>query len=114
MSRSLKKGPYVDEKILLKIQKLKHGDQQVINTWARSSTVSPEMVGFRLGIHNGKQHTPVLIVEDMVGHKLGEFAPTRKFIRHGGRMAKEEERAASVSQSAKPQKEEKETPKKGA
>lgn len=116
MARSLKKGPYVDEKLLKKIQKLRRGDEKVINTWARNSTISPEMVGFRLGVHNGRQHVPVLIVEDMVGHKLGEFAPTRKFTRHGGRMAKEEERAATVNrgQTAKSPEVEKETPKKGA
>lgn len=99
MSRSLKKGPYVDERLLGKIQALKVGDQTVINTWARNSTISPEMVGFRLGVHNGKTHTPVLIVEDMVGHKLGEFSPTRKFIRHGGRMAREEEQSAAAKAS---------------
>ncbi len=96
MSRSLKKGPYVDENILKKISNLRQGDQTVIKTWARNSTISPEMVGFRIGIHNGRTHTAVLIVEDMVGHKLGEFSPTRKFIRHGGRMAREE--AAAVVQ----------------
>ncbi len=101
MSRSLKKGPYVDEKLVKKIQNLRAGEEKVINTWARNSTISPEMVGFRIGVHNGRQHTPVLIVEDMVGHKLGEFAPTRKFLRHGGRMAREEERA-TVAKSAVP------------
>ena len=96
MSRSLKKGPYVDEKLIKKIQNLKADEQKVINTWARNSTISPQMVGFRIGVHNGRQHIPVLIVEDMVGHKLGEFAPTRKFLRHGGRMAREEEKAATT------------------
>ncbi|NIP32774.1 30S ribosomal protein S19 [Candidatus Saccharibacteria bacterium] len=89
MSRSLKKGPYVDEKLLKKISKLKAGDKTVIKTWARASTITPEMVGFTMGIHNGKTHVPVLITENMVGHKLGEFAPTRKFMRHGGKMQKE-------------------------
>lgn len=93
MSRSLKKGPYVDENLIKKLEKVKKGDQTVVKTWARRSVVSPEMVGFRIGIHNGREHIPVLIVEDMVGHKLGEFAPTRKFIKHGGRMAREEEQA---------------------
>lgn len=101
MSRSLKKGPYVDEKLMKKIQGLRVGDQTVINTWARNSTISPEMVGFRIGVHNGRAHIPVLIIEDMVGHKLGEFAPTRKFLRHGGKMAREEEKAA-VSKTAAP------------
>jgi len=97
MARSLKKGPYVDERLLKKIEKVKRGDSTVINTWARHSTISPEMVGFRLGVHNGRQHTAVLIVEDMVGHKLGEFAPTRKFTRHGGKMAREEASSAKTS-----------------
>lgn len=91
MSRSLKKGPYVDAKLLKKISKLKPSDQTVIKTWARNSTITPEMVGFNLGIHNGKEHLNVLISEDMVGHKLGEFAPTRKFVRHGGKMQREQE-----------------------
>ena len=63
------------------------GDKAVIKTWARSSTITPEMVGFTIGVHNGREHTPVFITEEMVGHKLGEFAPTRKFVRHGGKMA---------------------------
>lgn len=89
MSRSLKKGPYVDENLIKKIQKLKKGDQTVIKTWARRSVVSPEMVGFRIGIHNGREHIPVLIVEDMVGHKLGEFAMTRTFRAHSGQRKEE-------------------------
>lgn len=103
MSRSLKKGPYVDEKLLKKIQALKFSDQKVINTWSRQSAISPEMVGFRIGVHNGREHIPVLIIEDMVGHKLGEFAPTRKFIKHGGRIAREEAQgaAAKSAQGAK-------------
>lgn len=92
MSRSLKKGPWVDPKLLKKIKKLKPGDKTVIKTWSRSSTITPEMVGFTIGVHNGKEHIPVFIVENMVGHKLGEFSPTRKFIVHGGRMAKEQAR----------------------
>ncbi len=95
MSRSLKKGPYVDEKLLKKISKVKQGDKTVIKTWARSSTITPEMVGFTIGVHNGKTHVPVFIVENMVGHKLGEFSPTRKFVRHGGRMQKEQEQKAA-------------------
>ena len=91
MSRSLKKGPYVDQKLLKKLSKLKAGDKTVIKTWARASTITPEMVGFTIGVHNGKIHIPVFIAEDMVGHKLGEFAPTRKFSRHGGRMQREQE-----------------------
>lgn len=89
MSRSLKKGPYIDEKLLKKVSKLKQGDKTVIKTWARASTIAPEMVGFTFGVHNGKNHIPVLITENMVGHKLGEFSPTRKFQRHGGKMQKD-------------------------
>lgn len=94
MSRSIKKGVYVDAKLLKKLGRVKVGDKTVIKTWARASTVTPEMVGFTFGVHNGKLHLPVFISEDMVGHKLGEFAPTRKFSRHGGRMQRELEAAA--------------------
>ena len=89
MPRSLKKGPYVDEKLMKKVSKLKQGDKTVVRTWARASTITPEMVGFSFGVHNGREHTPVFIIEEMVGHKLGEFAPTRKFVRHGGKMQAE-------------------------
>lgn len=92
MSRSLKKGPYVDPKILKKIQKLKPNDKTVIKIWARSSAISPEMVGYTFGVHNGKKHIEVFVTEDMVGHKFGEFSPTRKFIKHGGRIQKEQEK----------------------
>ncbi|MCK5080907.1 MAG: 30S ribosomal protein S19 [Candidatus Moranbacteria bacterium] len=91
MSRSLKKGPFIDEKLLKKIKKLKIGDKTVIKTWSRASTISPEMVGFTLGIHNGKGFPEVFIAEDMVGHKLGEFSSTRKFVKHGGKKQKEAE-----------------------
>ncbi len=94
MARSLKKGPYIDEKLLKKIKKLKPGDKTVIKTWSRACTITPEMVGFTFGVHNGKQHIPVFVTEDMVGHKLGEFSPTRKFVRHGGKMQKELEHKA--------------------
>ena len=86
MSRSLKKGPYVDEKLLKKISKIKSGEKTVIKTWSRSSTITPIMIGYTVGVHNGREHIPVFITEDMVGHKLGEFSPTRKFIRHGGKL----------------------------
>lgn len=89
MSRSLKKGPYVNERIINKIKNLKAGDKSVIKVWDRACTVTPEMVGFTMGVHNGKKHEPVYIVENMVGHKLGEFALTRKFVGHGGKKAKE-------------------------
>lgn len=94
MPRSLKKGPFIDEKLLIKVQKaLKSNDKKPIKTWARSCTIVPEMVGFTFGVHNGKEHLAVFVVEEMVGHKLGEFSPTRKFRRHGGKMAKEQEKA---------------------
>lgn len=93
MSRSSKKGPYINERLVKKIMNLKPGDKTVIKVWDRSCSITPEMVGFTLGVHNGKQHTPVYVVENMVGHKLGEFAPTRKFISHGGKMAKEQSKA---------------------
>lgn len=100
MSRSLKKGPFVDQKLLVKIGKLKAGDKTIIKTWSRASTITPEMVGFVIGVYNGRTHIPVLIIEDMVGHKLGEFSPTRKFIRHGGRMQKElEQKQAEVAKA---------------
>ncbi|MEK7211427.1 MAG: 30S ribosomal protein S19 [Patescibacteria group bacterium] len=89
MSRSLKKGPYLDENLMKKISKSRAGDKTVIKTWARASVITPEMVGFTIGVYNGKQHLPVFIVENMVGHRLGEFSPTKKFVRHGGRMQKE-------------------------
>ena len=89
MSRSLKKGPYLDENLMKKISKFRAGDKTVIKTWARASVITPEMVGFTIGVYNGKQHLPVFIVENMVGHRLGEFSPTKKFVRHGGRMQKE-------------------------
>lgn len=92
MARSLKKGPYVDAKLLKKVGALRVGDKAIIKTWARASTVTPEMIGFTFGVHNGKDHIPVFITEDMVGHKLGEFSPTRKFIRHGGKIQKELEK----------------------
>lgn len=88
MPRSLKKGPYVNQRILKKIQALQPGDKTVIKVWDRACTITPEMVGFTIGVHNGRTHTPVYVVENMVGHKLGEFASTKKFISHGGKMAK--------------------------
>ncbi|MDQ5938387.1 MAG: small subunit ribosomal protein [Patescibacteria group bacterium] len=88
MSRSLKKGPYTDPKLLKKVANLKSGEGKVIKTWSRVSMISPEMVGFTFGVHNGREHIPVYVVENMVGHRLGEFSPTRKFVSHGGKMAK--------------------------
>lgn len=100
MSRSIKKGPWVDPKLLKKILNLKPGDKTVIKTWSRDSVIAPEMVGFTLGVHNGKIHVPVKIAEEMVGHRLGEFSPTRKFVRHGGKMQKELELKAVETQKA--------------
>ncbi|MFA6393663.1 MAG: 30S ribosomal protein S19 [Patescibacteria group bacterium] len=94
MSRSLKKGPYVNPRILKKVMNLKPGDKTIIKVWDRSCVITPEMVGFTIGVHNGKQHVPVFITENMVGHKLGEFSPTRKFVSHGGKIAKEQAKAA--------------------
>ena len=94
MSRSLKKGPFVDEKLLKKVLNLKSESAGVIKTWARASTITPEMIGFTFGVHNGKDHIPVHVSEEMVGHKLGEFSPTRKFVRPGGKMQADLERRA--------------------
>lgn len=94
MSRSLKKGPFVDPRVLGKLVGKKLGDRQIIKTWSRACVISPEMVGFTFGVHNGKDFISVLVTEEMVGHRLGEFSPTRKFNRHGGKMQKEIELAA--------------------
>lgn len=85
MSRSLKKGPFVDAKLARKVAGLDRDDRTVIKTWARSSSITPEMVGRTIAVHNGRVHVPVVITENMVGHKLGEFSPTRKFRKHGGK-----------------------------
>ena len=84
MGRSLKKGPYCEEKLLAKIEAMNEsGDKKVIKTWSRRSTIFPQMIGHTLAVHDGKKHVPVYVTEDMVGHKLGEFAPTRTFRGHG-------------------------------
>ncbi|MTI80740.1 MAG: 30S ribosomal protein S19 [Firmicutes bacterium] len=84
MGRSLKKGPFVDEKLLARIEKMNEtGEKKVLKTWSRSSTIFPEMVGHTVAVHDGRKHVPVYITEDMIGHKLGEFAPTRTFRGHG-------------------------------
>ncbi len=89
MTRSQSKGPYVDPRLLKKVEGKKPDAVGVIKTWARASQISPEMVGFTFGVHNGKTHVDVFVSEDMVGHRLGEFVPTRKFTKHGGKMQKE-------------------------
>ncbi|MDQ3158820.1 MAG: 30S ribosomal protein S19 [bacterium] len=89
MSRSLKKGPFVDPKLAKKVAALGKDDRTIIKTWARASTISPEFVGRTIAVHNGKVHVPVYVSENMVGHKLGEFSPTRKFRAHGGKLGKD-------------------------
>ena len=89
MPRSLKKGPFVEEKLLKRVQEMNEsGKKRVIKTWSRRSTVFPEMVGHTIAIHNGKTHIPIYVSENMVGHKLGEFAPTRRFGGHAGQERK--------------------------
>jgi len=88
MSRSLKKGPYINLRLQNKIKNLKSGDKTTLKVWDRACTITPEMVGFTIGVHNGKTHVPVYIVENMIGHRLGEFSMTKKFVGHGGKMAK--------------------------
>ncbi len=94
MPRSLRKGPYIDDKLLAKVQIMNsRNEKKVIKTWARSSTVSPEFVGHTMAVHNGNKFIPVYITENMVGHKLGEFSPTRTFKGHGGRSDRSEKSA---------------------
>jgi len=100
MSRSIKKGPYIDPKLFKKISGLKPDSKTVIKTWARDSEVAPEMVGFTFAVHNGKDFIEVKITEDMVGHRLGEFSPTRKFIRHGGKMQRDLEQKTGEAPAA--------------
>ena len=87
MTRSLKKGPFIAPHLAKKVSKLRPGDKTVVKTWSRASSITPEMVGFTFAVHNGKDFIQVRVVENMVGHKLGEFAPTRKFVRHAGKAA---------------------------
>jgi len=104
MTRSAKKGPYVDPKLIKKINRLEHGSRTVIKTWSRDSQISPEMVGYIFGVHNGRDFITVSITEDMVGHRLGEFSPTRKFMRHGGKMQRELEQKTADASKAVPAK----------
>jgi len=100
MSRSLKKGPYIDQNVSKKVAKiLSDGGKKVIKTWARASQISPEMVGFTFEVHNGKDFIPVFVTESMIGHRLGEFSLTRKFLGHSkkGKIAKSTGTAGSVS-----------------
>jgi len=106
MARSLKKGPFVDQKLLEKIKKFKPGTKEIIKTWRRACSITPEMIGFTFGVHNGKEFISVKITEEMVGHRLGEFAPTTKFTRHGGRMQRELEAKVAEQEAEKLKKEE--------
>ncbi len=83
MARSLKKGPFVDEHLMKKVEAMDEKKKEVIKTWSRRSTIFPQFVGYTFGVHNGREHVPVYVTEDMVGHKLGEFAPTRTYRGHG-------------------------------
>ena len=101
MSRSLKKGPYTDPRLLEKLSRFKSGGRDIIKTWSRRSQIAPEMIGYTFGVHNGKDFIPVSVTEEMVGHRLGEFSPTRKFVKHGGKMQKELEMQAKEAEKAK-------------
>lgn len=112
MSRSLKKGPFIDQRLLAKVKKMQSGKKGSIKTWSRACTIVPEMVGFTFAVHNGKDFINVFVSEDLVGHKLGEFSPSRKFVRHGGRIQKELEMAQKqkeieASKAEKPEKDKK-------
>ncbi|MBP9827619.1 30S ribosomal protein S19 [Patescibacteria group bacterium] len=98
MTRSLKKGPFVASHLLKKVSKLRPGDKTIVKTWSRASTITPEMVGFTFAVHNGRDFIQVRVIENMVGHKLGEFSPTRKFARHGGKVAEAAPAAAPAAQ----------------
>lgn len=102
MARSLRKGPYSAENLQKKLQGRKPGEGSPVRTWARASTITPEMVGFHFEVHNGKTFVSVRVSEDMVGHKLGEFSPTTKFSRHGGKMQKELEQKQQLQQQQQP------------
>jgi small subunit ribosomal protein S19 len=98
MSRSLKKGPYVDPKLLKRIENMNRtGEQRVVKTWSRASTIFPQMVGHTIAVHDGRRHVPIYITENMVGHKLGEFAPTRLFRGHGYRRQEKGTRVKSTT-----------------
>ena len=104
MSRSLKKGPYIDPKLLKKVLKMPEaGGKNIVKTWARDCDIPPEFVGFTFAVHNGKDFTPVYVTEQMVGHKLGEFAWTTKFKVHGGKMAEAQGKALGASAAPAPQ-----------
>jgi small subunit ribosomal protein S19 len=98
MARSVKKGPYIDDKLLLKVELMNsRNEKKVVKTWARSSTISPDFVGHTIAVHNGNKFIPVYVTENMVGHKLGEFAPTRLFRGHGGKLSDKRAAAAAAA-----------------
>lgn len=101
MARSLKKGPFVDEKLLAKVKKIGPNSKEIIKTWKRACTITPEMIGFIFGVHNGKDFITVKVSEEMVGYKLGEFSPTTKFSKHGGRMQRDLETKVVETEAAK-------------
>ena len=101
MTRSLKKGPFIAPHLSKKVAKLRPGDKTVVKTWSRASSITPAMVGFTFAVHNGKDFIQVRVVENMVGHKLGEFSPTRKFVRHAGKAAAAAAPAAAAPAAAK-------------
>jgi small subunit ribosomal protein S19 len=103
MARSVKKGPFIDKSIQKAVERVRSGGQRppVIKTWSRRSTITPDMVGLTFGVHNGKRHLPIYVTENMVGHKLGEFAPTRTFKGHSGTKV---EKTAKLSPAAAPAK----------
>jgi small subunit ribosomal protein S19 len=101
MPRSLKKGPFVDQNLIDKLKKFTPNTKDVIKTWKRACTIIPEMIGFTFGVYNGKSFISVKVSEEMVGHKLGEFSPTTKFGKHGGKMQKELESKAAEAETAK-------------
>ena len=101
MSRSLKKGPFVDVRLLKKLSRYQPGPRVVVNTWSRAAVVTPEMIGYTVGVHNGKTFISVSLTEEMVGHRLGEFSKSRVFVRHGGKVQKEQEMKAKEAEQAK-------------
>ena len=102
MGRSLKKGPFVNERLIEKLRRRSALDKSPIKTWSRQATITPDMIGVVFEVHNGKNFLKVFVTEEMVGHKLGEFAPTRKFLKHGGRIQREIEMKAAEAAQAKP------------
>lgn len=101
MARSLKKGPYIHPSLAKHMARMASGGKTAIKTWSRDSTITPDMIGYLFAVHNGKNFIEVRIMEDMVGHCLGEFSPTRKFVRHGGKMQKEQELKAAEAEKTK-------------